>query len=84
MKAIVDLGSVDGKGRLDVLAYRGAEYLTRMIESNQGLSGLWDGIAPHINEVIVNNLSGVDMPGEVKSILGILQANYKPDVKKVE
>lgn len=83
MKEMINLGEVDGKGRIDVLAYRGAEYLTRMIEGSQGLSGLWDGIKPHVNEVIVNNLSRMKIPGEVRTILGILQANAG-NSKKVE
>jgi hypothetical protein len=74
-----DLEKVDPRGRVDVLAFRGAEHLVRKAESHYGLQGLWDALKPHINTLAVKHISGVEIPTEAKVLLSILQANYKPD-----
>ncbi len=74
---ITDLETVNPQGRLDVVAYRGVQKLANMIEANHGLSGIWDAIQPHVNKLVVENVSGLEIPTEAKVLLAILQANYK-------
>jgi hypothetical protein len=78
----VDLETVDPQGRLDVLAYKGVEKLTRHLESQYGVVGVWDVLKPHINTAINKGFEGFEVPTEAKILLGILQANYK--VEKTE
>lgn len=77
----VDLETVNPQGRIDVLAYRGMEKLTKHIESQLGLQGVWDVLKPHINEGISKGLAGFEVPMEAKILLGILQANYKTEIE---
>lgn len=79
---LVDLETVDPRGRVDVLAYRGAEYLVNKIEAKYGISGVWDNVKPVVNGVVSKHLSDWEIPGELKILLGILQANYQPQVKE--
>ena len=74
-----DLETVDPRGRLDVLAYKGVERLTKHIESSHGLQGIWDAIKPHVNAAMVQHVSGIEIPTEAKVLLAILQANYKKE-----
>jgi hypothetical protein len=74
---VTDLETVDPRGRVDVLAYRGVEQLAKLIEEKNGLSGIWDAVRPHINSVVVKHVSGIEIPTEAKILLAILQANYK-------
>lgn len=74
-----DLETVNPNGRLDVLAYRGVEKLAKHIEESHGLQGIWDAIKPHVNQAVVNHVSGIDIPTEAKVLLAILQANYKKE-----
>jgi hypothetical protein len=74
-----DLASVNPNGRLDVLAFKGLQKLAKHIEQQNGLAGLWDAVAPHVNKVIVENIGRVDIPTEARVLLMILQANYKPN-----
>ncbi len=76
---VTDLETVNPSGRLDVLAYRGLEKLTKHIEQQQGLQGIWEALKPHVNKVIVDHVSGVEIPTEAKVLLAILQTNYKPN-----
>ena len=73
----VDLGNVPPQGRVDVLAFKAAEQLARLAEAKYGLSGIWDAVKPHVNSLVVEHVSGLEIPAEAKLILGILQANYK-------
>jgi hypothetical protein len=72
-----DLESVSPVGRLDVLTYRGVEKLARFIEEKNGLTGIWDAVKPHVNTVVVRNVSRIKLPTEAKILLSILQANWK-------
>jgi hypothetical protein len=76
IKPIIDLSSVNPSGRLDVLLYRGAEYLTKQIESRNGLTGMWDNLQPHVNTAVVNALDGFKIPTELKVLLSMIQANW--------
>ena len=73
----VDLESVDPAGRVDVLAYRGVEKLAKFIEEKHQLKGIWDAVRPHVNKMVNEHVSGIEIPGEAKLLLAILQANYK-------
>lgn len=73
----VNLETDSPQGRLDVLAYKLAERLTKHIESSQGLSGIWDNIKPHVHEIVEKNVSGIKLPGEIKVLMEILQANQE-------
>lgn len=72
-----DLETVNPSGRVDVLAYRSVQKLAEHIEKTNGIVGIWDAVKPHVNDVIVNNISGMDIPTEARVLLAILQANYK-------
>lgn len=74
---VTDLETVDPKGRLDVLAYKGVQKLAEHVESQCGLQGIWDVVKPHVNKAIVENIGNIEIPTEAKILLGILQANYK-------
>ena len=77
---IVDLETVNPHGRIDVLAYRGAEHLTRKAEEHFGLQGLWDAIKPHANKLVSEYVGDVEIHPAVQTVLAILQANYKGGV----
>lgn len=74
---MIDLESVDPKGRFDVLVYNFIQHLTNGIESKHGLSGIWDNAKPLVNQVVNEHVSGIEIPSEMKMILGIMQANMK-------
>ena len=74
---IVDLEQVDPKGRLDVLIYRGAETVAKQIEGQVGLSGIWDNLKPVVNSAVSEGMKGIEIPTELKVLLGIIQANWK-------
>jgi hypothetical protein len=74
---ITDLETVDPKGRIDVLVYRGAEQFLKGLEAQHGLSGIWDNAKPIVNQMVNKGISGIEIPAEVKMILGIIQANWK-------
>lgn len=78
---VTDLETVDGRGRLDVLCYRGAEYILRQVEQSHGLAGIWENAKPLVNQAIVQGISGIEIPVELKMILGIVQANWGRNVK---
>lgn len=80
-RAKVDLNTVDPTGRIDVLAYRGAEQLARWAEARYGLRGIWESLKPHIHEGISNGLGNVKLSPEAKAILSIIQANYQPKIE---
>lgn len=71
-----DLEQVAPQGRLDVLAYRGVQHLITQLEQQHGLAGIWENAKPLVNEAVVRGLSGIDIPDELKMILGIIQANW--------
>ena len=79
---IVDLETVDPKGRVDVLAFRGAEWITKHLEATYGLAGIWDNIKPHVNLAVSQGLGSLELPTEVKIIMGILQANMNANMNK--
>jgi hypothetical protein len=74
---MTDLESISPLGRFDVLVYRGAEYLTKQIEAQYGLSGIWDNLKPHVNQAVVGGLGGWELPTEAKVLLSIFQANMQ-------
>jgi hypothetical protein len=69
---VEDLEKVDPRGRLDVMGFRLAEHFTRMLEGQYGVSGIWENLKPHVNEVISKNLGKIELPVEAKIILGII------------
>jgi len=75
---VTDLEKVDPRGRVDVVAYKGVEYIVNQIEKNYGLTGIWDNVKEHVNRLVNEHISGVEIPGEAKLLLNIIQANYKP------
>ena len=77
-KPITNLETDNPAGRVDILLYKGAEYLTKEFEKTHGLSGIWDNLKPHVHQVMVRNITGMEIPSELKVLLGILQANYQP------
>ena len=74
---VTDLENVNPSGRLDVVTYRGIEHVTKHIEKQIGLNGIWDAIKPHVNEGVVKALDGFEIPQEAKVMLKIIQANYQ-------
>ena len=74
---IVDLEQVDPRGRLDVLIYRGAETLAKQIEGQTGMAGIWDNLKPVVNSAVAKGMEGIEIPTELKVLLGIVQANWK-------
>ena len=79
-----DLENVNPSGRVDVLAYRGLEQLTNQLSEQHGLSGIWDIIKPHVGTIVTQSLGDIELPTAAKVLLQIVQANYKPNVPKVE
>ncbi len=75
-----DLEAVNPSGRIDVLAYRGVKHLVTQLETNHGLSGIWDAIKPHVNDIAAKHIGAVDVPTEAKILLAILMS----EPKKVE
>jgi hypothetical protein len=71
----IDLESVDPRGRVDVVAYRGAELLAKKAEEKYGLKGIWDILKPHANVLATRYLSGIDIPLEAQILISLLQAN---------
>lgn len=63
------------KGRLDVVAYRLAEEFTKGLEVKHGFQGIWDNIETHAQDLIRKGLSGIELPGEAKSLINILAIN---------
>jgi hypothetical protein len=76
----VDLSTVEPKGRVDVLAFKGAEWLVKKLEAQNGVVGVWDAIKPHVNQIVVNTITGMDIPYEVGIILSVIQANMQKKV----
>lgn len=74
-----DLETVNPGGRLDVLAYRGVHMLAKQVEQQNGLSGIWDALKPHVNQLLVEHVGNIELPTEAKILLTILQANYKKE-----
>lgn len=71
-----DLRTVtDAKGRVDVMAYRLAERFVNSFADSHGVQGVWNNIEPHVQDLIRSGLAGVEVPGEVKAIMGILVDN---------
>jgi hypothetical protein len=79
---VTDLETVDPKGRLDVLIYRGAQWFAEQMEQKHGLAGIWDNAKPIVNQIVVEGVSGIEIPAELKMILGIVQANWNRGEKK--
>jgi hypothetical protein len=72
-----DLEQQNPQGNVNWLVYRGAEYLTQYLENQVGIHGIWDNLKPHVNNAIVEGLSGFELPIEAKILLSIIQANMK-------
>lgn len=81
---IVDLEKIAPQGRVDVLAYRGAQMLTQKLESQYGLSGIWEAIKPHVNQAIAKGFDGVELPTEAKILLQIVQTNWNKEQRGIE
>lgn len=77
-----DLEQVDPRGRFDVLVYRGLQGLLEKVEVDHGLQGIWDNARPLVNEVVSKHVSGIEIPMELKVLLGIVQANWNRGEKK--
>jgi hypothetical protein len=71
----VDLESVDGRGRLDVLVYKLLEVFTHNTETKYGVSGIWDAVKPHANKLVAQHV-GNDIPVAGQVLLEIIKANY--------
>lgn len=76
----VDLATVDPRGRVDVLAYRGVEWYVKALEGQYGVLGVWEAIKPQVNQLVVNTVTGMEIPAAVNIILSILQANMQQKV----
>jgi len=74
------LKDADPYGRVDVAIYKMLEKVARTIEAKQGLQGIWDNIEPHVEQLVRKNVSGIELPSELKALVKIIQANYKPSV----
>jgi hypothetical protein len=74
---IVDLETVNPTGRVDVIAYRGAQYLTNKAEEHFGLQGVWDALKPHVSKLVNEHITPMALPTELQVLLSIIQANYK-------
>jgi len=72
----VNLETVDPAGRLDVLAYRSLEQYVKMLEEQHGIK-LWDVIKGNVNNIVVNTITGIEVPTMVTVMLSILQANMQ-------
>ena len=83
VEAIVDLETISPVGRIDVLLYNLAKHGIKYYESASGLNGIWDNVRNHVNEGIYKGLSGVEMPSELRIILGIIQSNMNKEDKYV-
>lgn len=77
----VDLNTVDPRGRVDVLAYRGLEWYVKQLEQANNIAGVWDAISPQVNDIVVNTLTDLEIPSGLGIILRVIQANMAP--KKV-
>jgi hypothetical protein len=75
----VDLATVDPKGRIDVLAYKGIEWYVKQLEAKNGIV-IWDAIKPHVNKIVLNTVTGITIPPEVQIILAVIQANMQKKV----
>lgn len=82
---VTDLEKVPPAGRCDVLVYRGAEKVVKLLEEKYKINGVWDALAPHVNTAVVKAMSGFEIPVEAKILLSILQANMvkKDDTNSV-
>lgn len=77
-----DLETVNPQGRLDVMIYRGAQLLIESLEQQHGLAGIWENARPIVNNAVVSGISGIEIPAELKMLLGIVQANWNKGVRK--
>jgi len=66
---------VNPRGRVDVMAYRLAERFTNNLQEQHGFKGVWDNIEPHVQELVRRGFSGLEIPGELKSLVNILMDN---------
>lgn len=71
----LDLRQVNPIGRFDVLAYRAAERLAGVVEKRTGLEGIWPAIESEVQKLVINGLTGIEIPTEARIMLAILQAN---------
>lgn len=71
----LDLREVNPIGRFDVLAYRAMERLAGIAEKRSGLEGIWPAIESEVQKLVINGLSGIEIPTEARIALAILQAN---------
>lgn len=78
---MTDLETVNPQGRFDVVVYRGLQWLANHLEQQHGLSGIWDNAKPLANEIVSKHVSGIEIPAELKLILGIIQSNWNKGVK---
>jgi hypothetical protein len=76
---IVDLETVDPRGRLDVAAYRGIEMLSRRIEATHNVVGIWDVLKPHANTLINKYLGSVEIPLEAEALLQLVMMNRQKE-----
>jgi len=74
--AQVNLETVNPAGRVDVLAYRGVEWYIKQLEEQHGIK-LWDALKDQVNSLVVNTVTGMEVPTAVTVILSILQANLQ-------
>ena len=71
----LDLREVNPIGRFDVLAYRAAERLASIVEKRIGLDGIWPAVESEVQKLVINGLSGIEIPTEARIMLAIVQAN---------
>lgn len=77
----VRLKDADPYGRVDVAIYRLLEGFAKTLETKHGLRGIWDNVEPHVEQLVRKNISGIELPSELKTLVKIIQANYKPSVE---
>jgi hypothetical protein len=78
---ITNLEEVDPRGRVDVLAYRAVQKGTELVEQHYGLQGIWNAIKPHVNGLVSEHITGMEIPAAAVVLLSILQANYQPKIE---
>lgn len=71
----LDLKEVNPIGRFDVLAYKAAERLAGIVEKKTGLVGIWPAVESEVQKLVINGLSGIEIPTEARIMLAIIQAN---------
>lgn len=65
------LGEVDPEGRLDVVCFKGAEFIAKELSNRIGIN-VWDLVDKHVEELIREYVPAdkIEIPIELKKIMG--------------